>query len=274
VALAGFALAVAGCKAHIGSACTVSTDCSPQGNRVCDTAQPEGYCTELNCTDNTCPDSAVCVLFNPSVPGCAYSDYSAPGRIGLSFCMAHCGSDSDCRQDEGYVCANPRGQPWYAAILDDNQNQSVCIAASPSQVSIAPPSTTGACGPTLPPIPEAGGEAPIDASASGEGSAEGASAESSTDAVSSSADGVSDVSIGESDGSSDAMSSSDAVSSGDVSSSAESEGSSDALMSIDAESDETAPSGDAGVGASPDASAEASVEMLTDASADADAGGG
>jgi hypothetical protein len=154
------ALALVGCRPSIGDRCTLSTDCSAQGDRPCDTAQPGGYCTALNCTDDSCPDHAVCVLFGASVPGCAYSDYSSPGRFGQSFCMAHCNGDSDCRQGDGYVCANPRSNPWYAAILDDNQNQRVCIAAS-QQVSMAPDADV--CAATLPPIPEAGGESPVDA---------------------------------------------------------------------------------------------------------------
>jgi len=148
------ALALLGCKPSIGSGCTLSTDCSTQGDRVCDTAQPDGYCTVLNCTDNSCPNSAACVDFQVSVPGCAYSDYDAPARTSLVMCMKQCNEDSNCRQSDGYVCANPRGAPWYAAILDDNQNQSVCIAAFSS--TGPSPSDTGVCALSLPPLPEAG----------------------------------------------------------------------------------------------------------------------
>jgi hypothetical protein len=87
--------------------------------------------------------------------------------------MAHCNGDSDCRQGDGYVCDNPRGGPWYAAILDDNQNQRVCISPS-HQISMASPSDGGVCLAALPPIPEAGGESPVDATvgAPGDGSGE------------------------------------------------------------------------------------------------------
>jgi hypothetical protein len=98
-----------------------------QGTLVCDTSQPDGYCTELNCIHQSCPANSLCVQFQSSVPGCAYDDYQAPSRTGRSFCMENCSKDSDCRESDGYVCADPRDAPWNGAILDDNQSQGVCI---------------------------------------------------------------------------------------------------------------------------------------------------
>ncbi|MGH7269934.1 MAG: hypothetical protein ACREJ3_05840 [Polyangiaceae bacterium] len=121
--------AATGCKAKVGDACALSTDCAIDGTRVCDTSQPGGYCTLLNCTANTCPDNAACVMFQPSVPGCPYSDYQAPSRTARVFCMAACGQDSDCRQSEGYVCRPVTGPPWNATILDQNKSQEVCVAS-------------------------------------------------------------------------------------------------------------------------------------------------
>ncbi|MGH7282511.1 MAG: hypothetical protein ACRELY_13375 [Polyangiaceae bacterium] len=115
-----------GCSKHIGDSCTLSTDCSIQGDRQCDTAQPNGYCTILGCTGNLCPDEAACVLFDPAVPGCGYTDRE-PSRIALAACMKQCSSDSDCRTDEGYFCADPKAPPWNALILDDDQSQHICI---------------------------------------------------------------------------------------------------------------------------------------------------
>jgi hypothetical protein len=134
--LGGMALpvAAAGCAPKIGDKCVLSTDCSTQGTLVCDTSQPAGYCTQLNCTNGSCPNDAVCVLFQSSVPGCAYDDYQSPSRTGRSFCMAHCGENSDCRQSDGYICQDPTSQPWNASILDNNQAQRVCIVA-PSPLS-------------------------------------------------------------------------------------------------------------------------------------------
>ena len=129
-ALAAAVFVATGCTPHIGDKCVLSTDCSVQGTLVCDTSQPGGYCTELNCNHQSCPANSLCVMFQSSVPGCAYSDYEAPSRTGRSFCMENCTQNSDCRTVDGYICANPRGQPWNASILDDNQSQGVCIEAA------------------------------------------------------------------------------------------------------------------------------------------------
>jgi hypothetical protein len=171
------ALGLAGCTPSIGARCTLSTDCSSQGDRVCDTAETAGYCTVLNCTANSCPDNAACILFQVSVPGCAYNDYSAPGRTGVAMCMKTCNHDSDCRESDAYVCANPRAAPWYAAIVDDNQGESVCIAATSSSAS-PPPSDTGVCGAMLPPLPDAG-----TAGADGGGDASPSDAEATDSAI-------------------------------------------------------------------------------------------
>jgi hypothetical protein len=133
---------LAGCTPSIGDKCTLSTDCSIQGDRLCDTSEPGGYCTIFNCTGNLCPDQAACVLFHAAVQGCAYNDRSQ-SRTGRTFCMAQCHSDSDCRG--GYICADPRKPPWNALIMDDDQTQLVCIvppdvsgdAGAPSVVDAA-----------------------------------------------------------------------------------------------------------------------------------------
>jgi len=140
-----------GCTPAIGDSCNQSSDCSSQGNRVCDTAQPDGYCTILGCTGNGCPDNAACVMFGTSVSGCAANDYDTPSRVSFVLCMKHCSKDSDCRQDEGYACRNPRGLPWDAVILDDNQSQDVCIVPTPSVDAPSPASFDAAvCTPTAP----------------------------------------------------------------------------------------------------------------------------
>jgi hypothetical protein len=124
------ALATAGCTPRIGDKCVLSTDCDVSGGRVCDTSQPNGYCTILNCTNGSCPDEAVCVTFQSAVPGCTYDDYQSPSRTARSFCMKSCSSASKCRESDGYVCSDPTDSPWNAAILDNNQNQKVCIIAA------------------------------------------------------------------------------------------------------------------------------------------------
>jgi hypothetical protein len=132
VAVAGVATS-AGCGKEIGDACTFSTDCSPNGDRLCDIASNGGYCTIQGCdlTSTVCPDEAVCVQFfhgyfsnlscDPAVPPdqcvddpsdnlvccsldelCSVSGHCVPRSSEARFCMKKCGSDGDCR--DGYEC--------------------------------------------------------------------------------------------------------------------------------------------------------------------------
>jgi hypothetical protein len=92
IALAGFSTA---CKSKIGDDCSVSTDCSPNGGRVCDTASPGGYCTIAPCDPNGCPESALCVEWR----------YEQT-RTSETWCMQHCGNTGDCDRG-GYRCLHP-----------------------------------------------------------------------------------------------------------------------------------------------------------------------
>ena len=147
-------LALAGCTPSIGDKCVLSTDCSIRGDRLCDTSQPDGYCTIFNCQGNLCPNNAACVQFYSSVPGCGFNDRNTPSRTGQTFCMAQCNGNSDCRT--GYVCADPRQQPWNALILDDNQAELVCIVPPDSNgatnASVPDAAVCQANGPMVPPI--------------------------------------------------------------------------------------------------------------------------
>jgi len=104
----GAALAL-GCTPKIGDECTVSTNCSTAGDRLCDITQPGGYCTVFNCEPGSCPADSACVNFGtslsviPDVPECTPSQDNSPYQ--RSFCMATCGSDADCRG--GYRCKAP-----------------------------------------------------------------------------------------------------------------------------------------------------------------------
>jgi hypothetical protein len=185
-ALAGVALAVlSGCSPKIGDHCVLNTDCGSSGTLVCDTSPPNGYCTQFNCTANKCQNSAACVEFEPSVPGCPYDDYHAPSRTGRTFCMKACQGSSDCRQGEGYICADPRQPPWNAVIVDDNQSQQVCIAAfsskRPPQGVLPDESVCWASGPVLPEL-DAAGEGAADAVADVTQDATETGAETGTDA--------------------------------------------------------------------------------------------
>jgi hypothetical protein len=139
---------VGACTPKIGDSCRVSTDCSTQGDRLCDTSQPGGYCTQLNCQGNGCFDEASCVLFGSAVPGCVYDDRAGRfgSRVARSFCAAKCESNGDCR--DGYVCADPRDPPWNAVILDDNQNKRSCLPI-PLESQGAVPKDEPICRPTL-----------------------------------------------------------------------------------------------------------------------------
>lgn len=87
----GAALAGGGCAPAIGDSCSSSVDCSVNGDRICDRAQPGGYCTVADCEMGTCPEENICVQFRPE-----------PERLARSWCMAPCEEDGDCR--EGYAC--------------------------------------------------------------------------------------------------------------------------------------------------------------------------
>ena len=92
----------AGCAAEIGDECGANVDCSPNGDRVCDTSMSGGYCTITGCRAGTCPEEAVCVAWDTGVAERA-------------LCMRSCGSSSDCR--DGYQCFDPRA--YWDAHHDD-----------------------------------------------------------------------------------------------------------------------------------------------------------
>lgn len=113
------------CGDKIGDACQVSSECSSQGDRLCDTTSPDGYCTVVGCDFGTCPDEAVCVRFfgvansnRPCDPQtedrstddctpdelCSLSNTCVPRTAEQRFCMLKCESGGDCR--EKYECRN------------------------------------------------------------------------------------------------------------------------------------------------------------------------
>jgi len=155
-----FALAVSGCQPQIGDKCVLNTDCSVSGTRQCDTSMPGGYCTIFNCGPNSCPDQTACYLFNAEVQGCPYSDRS-PSRTAHSFCMKDCQQNSDCRA--GYECHDLRGGPWNAVLLDDNQNQAVCVPVPDKASTAAGLITSEQLDANAPPIPICEANPDIDA---------------------------------------------------------------------------------------------------------------
>jgi hypothetical protein len=130
VPLIMLAFAVAACGKEIGDSCTISTDCDPNGTRLCDPPETskDGYCTIQGCDYSTCPDEAVCVQFftgsfsnktcnpaeqpdqcNPQTENCCSLDelcaidgHCVPHASEVRFCMRKCNSGGDCR--DGYEC--------------------------------------------------------------------------------------------------------------------------------------------------------------------------
>ena len=130
-----------GCSPKIGDDCKSSVDCSQQGDRLCDTTQPGGYCTIFNCEPGTCPeDDGVCVAFNPELdPACQAVDDGQWARFERTFCMHECEDHDDCRDD--YECVGPETRG--ALIVDtDPLEPKVCMA----KVTVQQP--------TLPEIPQ------------------------------------------------------------------------------------------------------------------------
>jgi hypothetical protein len=156
-----------GCAKVIGDECRLSTDCSTRQDRVCDTSQPGGYCTQLGCRPNACPDDAVCVLFGAAVPGCQIDEREL-SRSARSLCAQECENDGDCR-DGRYVCARERTAPWNARILDDDRGRGFCVPRPTSTPLASPPAPPPVCQAPSPPSLDGGA---ADAGAGGDASAD------------------------------------------------------------------------------------------------------
>jgi hypothetical protein len=137
LALVGSLSPIAGCTPNIGNKCTISTDCSQLGDRLCDTNQPDGYCTAFNCEPDQCPNS-ICVAFDPTLdPVCGSDDNGRAPRYQQTFCLAPCSSNSDCRDQ--YQCVDlslPENQIARSAQVvdlgagDGGLGYGVCMAST------------------------------------------------------------------------------------------------------------------------------------------------
>jgi hypothetical protein len=125
---------VPACGHQIGDACHSNVDCSPLGDRFCDTGPVNGYCTIDGCDQSTCPSEAVCIRFFTPLANepctfdltnarsnCPHTDercvcdqssgdkclnnnsgHCAPESSERRWCQKQCSSDGDCRS--GYQC--------------------------------------------------------------------------------------------------------------------------------------------------------------------------
>jgi hypothetical protein len=130
-ALLALASALA-CQPRIGDDCLVDLDCSQIGDRICDSTQPGGYCTQFNCGPTSCPeDESICVAFG-NTPSAAYGC----GNLGRgspyvrNFCMQRCEKAADCR--DGYECLDVALEnPWGATVIEQEPElTTVCVLPS------------------------------------------------------------------------------------------------------------------------------------------------
>jgi len=123
VCTAAFALA---CSPEIGDECSVSTDCSNSGDRLCDTTQPGGYCTIFNCEPGTCPEEAICIGYYTSDSKVCKDPQEEP-RLMRTYCLRRCDGNGDCRS--GYRCIDMnKNNPWGAEVVEYGPiNGSVCV---------------------------------------------------------------------------------------------------------------------------------------------------
>lgn len=135
------------CGKEIGDSCTFSTDCDPNGNRICDNSSNGGYCTIMGCDYNTCPDEAVCVQFftgnfanKPCTEAtqatdcsldelCALNDHCVPRSSEVRYCMRKCDSTGDCR--DNYECRT-------IELMKEHGGQPVLSPGTPVDADHAP----------------------------------------------------------------------------------------------------------------------------------------
>ena len=124
------ALLVAGCGAKIGDACQSNIDCSPLGDRFCDTAPVGGYCTQEDCGPTTCPSEAVCIrFFTPTDETCKVNSQvpfsqstchniddrcvcDASDQSGNCTCTAGFDTKGNCNQDNGHCAPSSTERHW------------------------------------------------------------------------------------------------------------------------------------------------------------------
>jgi hypothetical protein len=139
-------LGLAGCKPEIGDSCSLSTDCSANGDRLCDITQPDGYCTIYGCSAGSCPKEAICVAFSSSVSNAsACYDPQDAARLRRTYCMRKCKGEDDCRG--GYDCVNMAAadNPWGAMVVERGSVSGRVCAVPYSSLPVPASAQTGVC---------------------------------------------------------------------------------------------------------------------------------
>src|SRR4030095_292983 len=131
VLLVAMLASAVGCGHNIGDPCQTNVDCSPTGDRFCDTASSRGYGRQENVDINSGPGNSVCIrFFTPLAdksctptdkwpnPGCAPDErcvcdksaggqcnsggHCAPSSTERPRCQARRDTEGSCRA--GYEC--------------------------------------------------------------------------------------------------------------------------------------------------------------------------
>ena len=88
------------CGHNVGDPCKTNVDCSPLGDRFCDTSSVNGYCTIDGCDDRSCPGEAVCIRFlTPLLDKACNSDQSTSTDNGMFPDGSKCSPDQRCAID-------------------------------------------------------------------------------------------------------------------------------------------------------------------------------
>ena len=101
------------CGPQLGDSCSSDGDCGTGEDQICDITQPGGYCLQIGCHPDSCPEEGNCVEI---IEGDKRSYY----------CLKGCNRDSDCRKD--YLCFIPDKPDDPIQIIDYEPNHDgVCI---------------------------------------------------------------------------------------------------------------------------------------------------
>lgn len=130
IALWALALALVGCGKEIGDECETATECiSTDTDRICLTQSgegfPGGYCSQFNCSPESCPEEAACVAYRRTLAGDECGEEYSRSRLERTYCMLTCNDDGDCRS--GYKCLAADGDnPLGAAVIDRKSDVKIC----------------------------------------------------------------------------------------------------------------------------------------------------